>query len=90
MLLPDAGYRAGMILIILQHNIFQSLKLRTMNNKLWALALVGAAAYLFKTKKGAELRQNLTKSAGGLKTKLTDMYQKSRQNGQHVLDTQMS
>lgn len=45
-----------------------------MGKKLWALALVGAAAYLFKTEKGAEIRKNLGKSAGDWKTKLTDAY----------------
>jgi hypothetical protein len=35
-----------------------------MSNKLWALALVGAAAYLFKTKKGEEIRKQLTDYTG--------------------------
>lgn len=35
-----------------------------MGKKLWALALVGAAAYLYKTKKGAEIRKQAGDYAG--------------------------
>lgn len=57
-----------------------------MGKKLLALALVGAAAYLFKTKKGAELRQQMGKAAGQWKDKLTDMYQQQRQNGAQAIE----
>lgn len=44
-----------------------------MGKKLWALALVGAAAYLYKTKHGAEVRKQIgdfaSKAAGQLKEK---------------------
>jgi hypothetical protein len=56
-----------------------------MGKKLLALALVGTAAYLFKTKKGAEIRENLGKQAGQWKDKLTDMY-KQQQNGSNPID----
>lgn len=51
-----------------------------MNKKLLALVLVGAAAYLFKTKKGAELRKNIGKQAGKWSDKLQEMYH-ARKNG---------
>lgn len=35
-----------------------------MGNKLWALALAAGAAYLFKTKKGNEMRKQIGDYAG--------------------------
>jgi|GEM_PF-2192638 len=46
-----------------------------MGKKLWALALVGAAAYLFKTKKGNELRQKLGGQINDLASKAKEAYQ---------------
>lgn len=60
--------------------IFANLKRTVMNKKLLALALVGAAAYLFKTKKGAEIRKNLSQQAGKWSDKLQEMYH-ARKNG---------
>ncbi len=45
-----------------------------MGKKLIALALVGAAAYLFKTKHGEEIRKSLGETAGKLGKQLQDMY----------------
>ena len=45
-----------------------------MGNKLWALALVGAAAYLFKTKKGNELRKQIGDYAGKAAKDLQQKY----------------
>lgn len=53
-----------------------------MNKKLLALAVVGAAAWLFKTDKGAEVRKNLGKQAGTLKDKLTDLYAQGKQKAE--------
>jgi hypothetical protein len=49
-----------------------------MNKKFLALAAAGAAYYLFKTPKGNEMRENLTKQAGQLGQKLKDQYQQYR------------
>ncbi len=61
-----------------------------MSNKLWALALVGAAAYLFKTKKGAELRGKLGEAAGKAVQTIKDKYQQARAGAQDALDKQMA
>jgi hypothetical protein len=45
-----------------------------MGKKLIALALVGTAAYLFKTKHGQELRKTLGENAGKLGKQLQDLY----------------
>lgn len=45
-----------------------------MNKKLLALGLVGAAAWLFKTKKGNEFRSKVGEQAGKLATQLQDQY----------------
>ena len=57
-----------------------------MGKKLLALAVVGAAAYLYKTKHGAEIRANLSKSAGEWKDKLTDMYRQQAGNVADAID----
>ena len=52
-----------------------------MSKKLWALALVGAAAYLYKTKKGTEIRKQageaIGKAVGDLREKYTQMTEKA-------------
>jgi hypothetical protein len=57
-----------------------------MSKKLIALALVGAAAYLFKTKKGNELRKQLSDNAGKLSKQLMDMYQTGRNGATQAVD----
>ena len=47
-----------------------------MGKKLMALAIVGAAAWLFKTKKGNEVRQQLGKKAGEIGGQLRNEYNK--------------
>jgi gas vesicle protein len=59
-----------------------------MGNKLWALALVGAAAYLFKTKKGNELRKQMTDAAGKAAQQLKEKYQQSKAGVTERLDAQ--
>lgn len=49
-----------------------------MGKKLWALALVGAAAYLFKTKKGAELRRKMGQQINDLTGKAKAAYNNRR------------
>lgn len=49
-----------------------------MGNKIWALALAGAAAYLFKTKKGNELRKNMTQKIGEMAGKAKQAYNNGR------------
>jgi hypothetical protein len=50
-----------------------------MNKKLLALGLVGAAAWLFKTQKGAEVRKQLGEQAGKLTDKAKDLYSQARE-----------
>lgn len=45
-----------------------------MNKKILALALAAGAAWLFKTKKGNEVRQEIGKRAGEIAGKLKDQY----------------
>jgi hypothetical protein len=61
-----------------------------MSNKLWALALVGAAAYLFKTKKGNELRGKIGDAAGKAVKGLKDKYQTAGNSAQKALDSQLA
>lgn len=49
-----------------------------MGNKIWALALAGAAAYLFKTKKGTELRKNMTRKITDLAAQAKTAYEEGR------------
>jgi hypothetical protein len=78
---------AGMMLISSQV-LNNNLKLTTMGNKLWALALVGAAAYLFKTKKGNELRKQMMDAGGKVAQQLKDKYQESKAGVVDRLDAQ--
>ncbi len=48
-----------------------------MNKRIAALALAGAAYYLFGTKKGKEVRRNIGSAAGDYARKVQDQY-KSR------------
>lgn len=47
---------------------------RTMNKRIAALALAGAAYYLFGTKKGKEVRRNIGSTAGNYARKMQDQY----------------
>lgn len=49
-----------------------------MGKKIIALALVGAAAYLFKTKHGEEIRKTLGDNAGKWGKQLQDLYASSK------------
>ena len=55
-----------------------------MNKKLLALAVVGAAAWLFKTEKGAEVRKNIGKKAGEMAGKLKDAYGKGQEKAEDL------
>ena len=57
-----------------------------MGNKLWALALVGAAAYLFKTKKGNEIRKQGMDMAGKALQGLREKYQQTGQRAHEAID----
>ena len=57
-----------------------------MGKKFWALALVGAAAYLFKTKKGAEIRKQMGDVAGKAAQGLRDKYQQAGTATQDSID----
>lgn len=57
-----------------------------MGKKIIALALVGAAAYLFKTKHGGEIRKTLGESAGKLSKQLMDMYSTAKDGSAKVAD----
>lgn len=59
-----------------------------MGNKFWALALVGAAAYLFKTKKGNELRKQMMDGAGKAVKDLRQRYQQAGAKAQDAIDAQ--
>ena len=59
-----------------------------MSKKLWALALVGAAAYLFKTKKGAEIRKQVGEVAGKAAQQLRDKYQQAGNKTEDAIDAQ--
>lgn len=61
-----------------------------MSNKLWALALVGAAAYLFKTKKGNELRGKIMDAAGKGVQNLKDKYQTASTGAHDAIDKQLA
>ncbi len=61
-----------------------------MNKKWLALAAAGAAYYLFNTKKGNEVRQNLTKKASNLGTKLKDQYDQYRDREGDKADNAMA
>lgn len=61
-----------------------------MSNKLWALALVGAAAYLFKTKKGNELRDKIGEAAGKAVQGLKDKYQQANTGAHDAIDKQLA
>lgn len=55
-----------------------------MGNKIWALALVGAAAYLFKTKKGAEMRKTMGQKFNDLAGKAKEAYNSGRNGSADV------
>ena len=59
-----------------------------MGKKLWALALVGAAAYLYKTKKGAEIRKQVGEAAGKAVQGLRDKYQQASSKAEDAIDAQ--
>ena len=59
-----------------------------MGNKIWALALVGAAAYLFKTKKGNELRKQGMDMAGKAVQGLREKYQQTGKRAHDAIDAQ--
>jgi hypothetical protein len=59
-----------------------------MGNKIWALALVGAAAYLFKTKKGAEIRKQGMDMAGKAVQGLREKYQQAGAQVHDAIDAQ--
>jgi hypothetical protein len=61
-----------------------------MGKKLWALALVGAAAYLFKTKKGGEIRKQMGDYAGKAVQGLKDKYGQVADQAKDRIDTQMA
>jgi hypothetical protein len=61
-----------------------------MGKKLWALALVGAAAYLFKTKKGAEIRKQMGDYAGKAAQGLKDKYGQMASQAKDSIDTQIA
>ncbi|RYD51355.1 MAG: YtxH domain-containing protein [Sphingobacteriales bacterium] len=61
-----------------------------MNKKWLALAAAGAAYYLFNTKKGNEVRQNLTKQAQNLGGKLKGQYDQYRDQAQTKADDAMA
>ena len=49
-----------------------------MGKKLWALGLVAAAAYLFKTKKGGEIRKKISEKAGAIAADVKEKYEKAQ------------
>ncbi len=61
-----------------------------MSKKLWALAAAGAAYYLFKTKKGNDLRQNLMQKASDAGQKLKDQYGKYADKAKEQADNAMA
>jgi hypothetical protein len=62
----------------------------TMNKKLLALGLVAGAAWLFKTKKGNEVRSMLGEQAGKLGQQLKDEYAKRTQQVKEQYDETMA
>lgn len=61
-----------------------------MNKKWLALAAAGAAYYLFNTKKGNEVRQNLSQKAQNLGGKLKDQYDQYRNQAEEKADNTMA
>lgn len=61
-----------------------------MNKKLLALGLVAGAAWLFKTKKGAEVRSMLGEKAGKLGQQLKDEYAKRAGQAREQYDETMA
>ena len=59
-----------------------------MGKKLWALALVGAAAYLYKTKHGSEIRKQAGDAIGKAVNGLKDKYAQTREQAADALDAQ--
>ncbi len=59
-----------------------------MGKKLFALALVGAAAYLYKTKKGAEIRKQAGAALGKTVQTLRDKYTQASGAVQDSIDAQ--
>lgn len=57
-----------------------------MSKKLWALGIIAAAAYLFKTKKGAEIRKEISDKAGKVAGELKEKYQQAKENGTTPID----
>ena len=63
---------------------------KDMNKKLLALGLVGAAAWLFKTKKGNEVRSMIGEQAGKLGQQLKDQYRARTQQAKEQYDETMA
>lgn len=61
-----------------------------MGKKLWALALVGAAAYLYKTKKGAEIRKQAADYAGKAMHGLREKYGQASGVVKDSIDAQLA
>lgn len=59
-----------------------------MGNKIWALALVAGAAYLFKTKKGNELRKQGMDMASKAMQGLKEKYQQAGTRASDAIDAQ--
>ncbi len=59
-----------------------------MGKKLWALALVGAAAYLYKTKHGTEVRKQIGDYAGKAVGQLKEKYGQASGVVQDSIDAQ--
>ena len=61
-----------------------------MGKKFWALAIMGAAAYLFKTKHGAEIRKQVGDVAGKAAQGLREKYQQAGSKMGDAIDAQQS
>lgn len=70
--------------ILIKSTIIHLLKPTFMGKKLWALALVGAAAYLFNTKKGAELRRKMGGQINDFAAKAKEAYNNRASAGQQA------
>lgn len=59
-----------------------------MGKKFWALALIGAAAYLYKTKKGAEIRKQAGEAIGKTVSGIREKYAQAGQQVSDAIDAQ--
>jgi gas vesicle protein len=76
------------MMLLYRSYLFKLKKALHMGNKIWALALVGAAAYLFKTKKGNELRKQGMDMAGKAVQSLREKYQQMGSKAHDAIDAQ--